>query len=88
MDLFIYILVTWRLTSLFVNEAGPFKVFTHLRKRVYLFTCFWCFSVWIGTALALLYTGFRPSFNIVLYALCFSAGSIFLEEALERLRKV
>jgi uncharacterized protein DUF1360 len=64
-------LATWRLASLFANEAGPFYIFKHLRRRckelcrchkwarrfhLYeLIECEWCNSVWFGTGIALLY---------------------------------
>lgn len=32
LDLIIYVLATWRLSSLFVNEPGPGRIFQYLRE--------------------------------------------------------
>lgn len=65
-------LATWRISSLLVNESGPFGLFAWIRYWVgvqynehsqpyatndfaELFTCLWCFSVWVGIGWAVLY---------------------------------
>lgn len=79
-------LVTWRLASLFVNEVGPFHMFTTIREwyynRSYLHSfinldCVWCISVYIGWALSLLTLG--PVLEVFFYGLAFSAMAIIIE---------
>lgn len=84
------ILLTWRLTSLCVNETGPFDMFERFREVIGIeldefsyafgnnifakaFTCFWCASIWVGLAVAILYRE-NP-----LKALVYSAGAICIE---------
>lgn len=88
MELVIYLLAAWRITSMFVNEKGPANIFGKLRKKAYLFTCFWCFSFWVGMLMSYFYI--QPGFSIgqfLLYSLFFSAGSIFLEEIIGNLQE-
>lgn len=60
---------SWRLASLFVDEDGPFDVFLNLRTELgvpriageikgfvpKLFSCIWCFSIWLVPFVWLLY---------------------------------
>lgn len=59
LTLLILIAATWRLSSLLVNEEGPFGLFLKFRLLVAgatdLFTCIWCLSLWIGLGFSLLY---------------------------------
>lgn len=64
------VLATWRLTHLFMYEAGPWFIITRLRKRFgvrhdrmglpdavpagNVFACFLCFSVWSALVVVLL----------------------------------
>lgn len=68
----LYILATWRLTSLFANEDGPFKMFERFRNFIKV-DCFWCMSVWFGVLIGLLTNG-------LLVGLAYSAGAILIEE--------
>jgi hypothetical protein len=93
--LLVLILATWRLTSLFTQELGPFDVFERLRDWVGEqghknpvareisrgLACFWCNSLWWATLLALLSLVAEPLPMLLLYALAASAGAILLEEA-------
>lgn len=80
------ILATWRLTSLIVNEDGPFKVFARLHNwaNIYspnflagLLDCVWCTSVWVGTGVAVIVLS--PVW-FVLWPFALSAGAILLDE--------
>ena len=81
------ILATWRLTTMLVNETGPFKVFKNLRDAVGvgleddvgdpltflggLLSCTWCTSVWIAAGLVFVAAPLIP-------ALCISwAGIVY-----------
>src|SRR5690606_33513915 len=58
LDLLLLALATWRLTSLLVQEAGPFRVFQWMRKHIPhggLLECIWCCSVWCAALLVLVY---------------------------------
>lgn len=82
----ILILATWRLSSLLVNEEGPFGVFLKLRLLIASFTdlltCVWCCSVWIGLAFTLLYC-YQPLIAFwVALPLAISTGAIALERGL------
>lgn len=52
-------LATWRIACLLYWEDGPLEVFLKLRSKARpgtfagdLLDCFWCLSVWVGTACA------------------------------------
>lgn len=80
-DLLIGGLITYRLSSLFVSEGGPAGVFENLRNRAGvipgvspddqpnflagILSCIWCFSVWGGWLVGLLYVlaGQAPALN-------------------------
>lgn len=62
-------LATWRLSSLFVNEPGPFEIFAKLRAVLgvtydeytnckssglaTIFCCIYCMSIWVSLPLAI-----------------------------------
>lgn len=57
-------LTTWRISALYLYDAGPFDMFVKIRSvaGVYepgevrgmaqLFSCMWCMSVWVGAGVA------------------------------------
>ena len=79
-------LATWRITNIIINE----KIFEPLRKVLgvvddihypetmigYLFSCFYCMSVWVGFICALL----LYFFPFVLLPFALSALSIIVKE--------
>lgn len=96
MDFFNFLLLslaTWRITYLLVDEEGPRKILLRMRSILENYTgvlgCVWCTSVWTG-GLASLYSYFAfnlPEHSLPIYALAFSAMSIFITELLERVIK-
>ena len=70
----IYILITWRITSLIANEDGP-KDFFAIARLMLKIDCFWCISVWVGLAIGY-FTG-----NII-HGLAYSAGAILFEQVI------
>lgn len=85
-------LATWRLSHMMLREEGPWRLFVHWRERWgvehdedfnpvswpdgSVLACLWCFSVWVGAALAIL-----PVWVSVPFAL--SAFAIMVEKWLE-----
>lgn len=55
LTLIILILATWRLSSLFTGEDGPFMILAWLREKTKLFECLWCLSVSMGIGISLLF---------------------------------
>lgn len=63
-------LVVWRLTHLLNKEDGPFDLIfrfkqglvQHRHRQLFkLVTCFYCLSVWVGLAIAILESGLHKS---------------------------
>ena len=93
LKLVVAVLATWRLSSLLVNEDGPFEMFDWLRKQIgvyltdendvplsflgKLFECVWCISVWVGTGVLVI---MYTRLWIVLIPFALSAGAIIIEE--------
>lgn len=77
----ILILATWRLTSLLVDEDGPWQSMQRIRMRLYrpfpVFECFLCTSLWVGLVCALVWPG--PT-SWLLAALAYSGGAILLDK--------
>ncbi len=79
LDALALILATWRLTSLLVQEDGPFQVFARLRDTLPhggLLTCIWCCSVWTAALLYLLYLYIQWP----VWILAISAGAILYDK--------
>ncbi len=64
LDLLLLVFATWRISYLLVHEAGPGNVFRRLRDRFPAegrggigdaLACVYCTSVWVGTALFMLW---------------------------------
>lgn len=65
-ELIVYALATWRLTTLLMDEDGPFDILKKLREFLgvnneesegffyKLFNCHWCLSMWTAAAMFLL----------------------------------
>jgi len=82
----IYSLVVWRISSLLVNEDGPYKIFEYIRNHAQVHTdvlnCVWCTSIWIGVLVALL-TSSSVSM-IPTLALAYSGIAIIVESVVNR----
>jgi hypothetical protein len=78
-------LATWRVTSLLVNEPGPYRVFARLREGQRdnevgkALECVWCTSVWVAIAIVIL-DRYCPTFIDMLAA---STGAILIDKAAE-----
>lgn len=77
-------MATWRISSLLVNEEGPLEIFVKLRLFAAgytdLFTCIWCFSVWLGAAFTLLYWYLPEAAFWVALPFALSTGAITWEK--------
>ena len=76
-------IIVWRLTHFLVVEDGPLDITIKLRKALginflnKLVSCFYCSSVWIGFAGAVLASG-QPK-EIVMLSFYYSGVAILLE---------
>lgn len=76
------ILATWRLTSLLVQEVGPYRVFVRLRAAQRdteigaALECVWCTSVWAALFIVLLDHICPAAVDV----LAFSAGAIAVDK--------
>ena len=84
--LLILSLAVWRLTKMFVNEVGPYKLFERLRNKIINYPwspvhCFKCTSIWTSFFLTFL---LHPSIEtFFLYWLGASTLAIFMEKFYE-----
>lgn len=104
LSLFIAISAVWRLSSLFANEAGPFYMFTrlrryaaHLEKRnrfcaaFHLYEgleCEWCNGVWFGSLAAALWFTLGDGLIYVLLPLAISTWVIAIKYIIQTLEQV
>lgn len=78
-------LAVWRLTHLFQAEDGPADVIARLREAPVVgraMQCFYCLSLWVAMAPALLLGETWPQRALLWPAL--SGAAIFLEKAMSR----
>jgi uncharacterized protein DUF1360 len=76
-------LATWRISSLLVNEDGPYQMLAELRSKTIKYTklleCVWCVSLWIGVILIVAYYLF-PLYAIwIMLPFALSAGAILAD---------
>ena len=78
-------LATWRVTSLLVQEPGPYRVFARLREQHRdnevgtALQCIWCTSVWVAIAIVIL-DRYCPT---IVDMLAISTGAILIDKAAE-----
>lgn len=93
-SILIFVLVvfsTWRISSLFAYEQGPFSIFAKIRyllsknaQNVVLYTlhegiiCVWCNSIWFSSLASIFIS--HNIISWILYTLSISACVIFIEE--------
>jgi hypothetical protein len=81
-------LATWRITHLLASEDGPGDVFFHLRRKLgagflgRLMDCFYCLSLWVSAAAALLVC--EGVADWILAWLGLSGAACLLEQATRR----
>jgi len=81
----ILMFATWRITSLFVKELGPFNVLERMRLGKEL--CFDCASVWTAFIISLIFYN-STIILLVTMTLALSAGVILLESFVNALFKM
>jgi uncharacterized protein DUF1360 len=83
LHLTILALATWRISSLLVNEDGPYQMLAEFRSRVIKYTrlleCVWCVSLWIAGFMTIAYY-FVPLYAIwIMLPFALSAGAILID---------
>lgn len=88
------ILATWRVTSLLVQEGGPYHIFTRLRTLPYpiggegVLTCVWCCSMWTAPIIVLAWFFLGAVGQWIVIMLAVSGGVIFAQETLNWIRGI
>lgn len=78
-------LSVWRITSLLVDEDGPYQIFGRIRRQFQwneignLLDCFLCTSIWVAIPFSLLF----DKWFVHIFSL--SAGAILIHFVAERL---
>lgn len=94
LDLIILGLATWRISSIVVNEDGPFDIFFKMRAKMGitaldpvpetfwagLFGCVYCLSVWVGAILILSAIMDKMVTVYLMLPFALSAIAVILEE--------
>jgi hypothetical protein len=76
-------LASWRITALFCYDAGPFQVFTRLRRLLAriglgrLITCFHCTAIWVSALVVGVLFEMRWTTGVVFLAV---AGAVSITE--------
>jgi hypothetical protein len=95
LDFLILIFATWRISLLFVVEAGPLHIFERFRRLFgvvdhqpsnqigELFTCIWCFSIWVAFGLFALSELAFGVYRWIAIPLAISSGVILLQLLLQ-----
>jgi hypothetical protein len=96
MSLLLIILATWRLTSMLVEEHGPFAIFARLRQLKFLsnggrpdadkkvLDCIYCASVWAAAGVIVLWA-YAP---LLVWVLAISASTCLVTEVKELIESV
>ena len=86
-DVIILGLSTWRISSMFINEDGPFDIFFRIREWIGdegffagLFSCVWCLSVWVAIFLTLSAIMNKTVTLYLMLPFALSAIAVILEE--------
>ena len=86
-DLIILGLSTWRISSMFINEDGPFDIFFRIREWIgdegffaSLFSCVLCLSVWVAIFLTLSAIMNKTVTLYLMLPFALSAIAVILEE--------
>jgi len=74
LTLIILSLAVWRISSLLVQEDGPYQVLLTIRNYTKLFDCIWCMSVWVGISITVFWV-LMPEYAIIL-ALPFALSAV------------
>ena len=87
LDLIVFGLATWRISTMLINEDGPFDVFFRIREWTGdegffadLFSCVWCMSVWVAIFLILSAIMNKTITLYLMLPFALSAIAVILEE--------
>lgn len=86
-------LAVWRITHMFLEEAGPFNIFGKIEQKLYkmkhkdggirnLLTCFYCLSIYISLPFSIYLS--KNIFEFIVFTLSLSTISIFIESLMDK----